>query len=652
MTVTTAHFLPHDAAHKTLQRLIPRLEQRFAHQLAPEEWEDFSRRLRSHFPDLFAALMQLYGQQYDFFFHLESILVTITEKWNERPGELKALDAMREVDPDWFRSNRLVGAMCYVDLFAGDLSGLIERIPYLTELGITYLHLMPLFKVPEGDNDGGYAVSDYRQVDERLGTMEQLVEVAQLLRHHGISLALDFVLNHTSDEHEWAQRAAGGEVEYQSLYRMFPNRTLPDAYEDYLPTVFPDDHPGAFTYHSRAKKWIWTTFHNYQWDLNYENAEVFNRMVGEMLFLANQGVEVLRLDAVAFLWKELGSNCQNLPGAHAVIQAFSAVTKIASPAVVLKSEAIVNPEEVRKYISREECQLSYNPELTALLWNSLATRTIKILRNALQRHFALPPDCDWVNYVRCHDDIGWAFSDEDIRAAGFDPIDHRRFLNQFFTGSFTGSFAHGLPFQENPLTGDARVSGTTASLVGLEAAVRDQDEHETELAIRRIFLLHGVVMTIGGIPLIYLGDEIATPNNYDFRQHALKIADSRWVHRSLFDWQRAEHRHDPETIAGRVFQGMLQLIQLRKRNLAFDRAETEIIDTENDHVLGYFRVHSNFSVLVLANFSEQEQAIEGRRLRHLGLQKTVIDMLAGSVVTATQAITLEPYQFVVLARLR
>jgi amylosucrase/maltose alpha-D-glucosyltransferase/alpha-amylase len=288
----------------------------------------------------------------------------------------------------------------------------------------------------------------------------------------------------------------------------------------------------------------------------------------------------------------------------------------------------------------------------ALLWNSLATRTVKVLRSALQRHFSLPPDCDWVNYVRCHDDIGWAFSDEDIAAAGFDPVAHRRFLYEFFTGRFPGSFAHGLPFQENPVTGDARVSGTTASLVGLEAAEREQDEFAVEMAVRRIFLLHGIVMTIGGIPLIYLGDEIATPNNYDFQQHVLKTADSRWVHRSKFDWDRAELRHDPTTTAGRVFQGMLQLIQLRKRNPAFERAETEIIDPENDHVLGYFRNHANFSVLVLANFSEQPQAIEGRRLRYLGLHKTVVDMMAGNVVTATQAMTLEPYQFVVLARLR
>ncbi len=305
--------IPKEQIDKTLSRLLPRLQQRFAVDLEAEEWESYSNRLRTHFPALFSSLYQLYGHHYDFFYHLEMILVSATEMWMARPDELKALDALRETDPSWFRSHRMVGGMCYVDLFADDLGGLRERIPYLKELGITYLHLMPLFRVPDADNDGGYAVSDYRTIDERLGSMEELAELAKLLRHHGISLVLDFVLNHTSDEHIWAQRAIGGDREYQEYFRMYPDRSMPDAFEKSMGDVFPDDHAGAFTYRSGLKKWVWTTFHNYQWDLNYENPIVFNRMLEEMLFLANQGVEVLRFDAVAFLWKQLGTDCQNLP---------------------------------------------------------------------------------------------------------------------------------------------------------------------------------------------------------------------------------------------------------------------------------------------------------------------------------------------------
>jgi amylosucrase/maltose alpha-D-glucosyltransferase/alpha-amylase len=415
---------------------MPRLEARFASQVDEGEWQAYVQRIDSHFPRLFKLLHQLYGSEYDFFYYLEDILATATHMWVSRPAELKALDVMREADPHWYQSHRMVGAMCYIDLFAKDIAGIREQIPYFTGLGITYLHLMPLFKSPDGDNDGGYAVSSYREVDPLLGTMDELAQLATELRHHGISLVLDFVFNHTSDEHDWAKRALAGDIEYQEHYRMFPDRQFPDAIEKTVNTIFPDEHPGCFTYRSRIRKWVWTTFHNYQWDLNYENPAVFSGMVGDMLFLANQGVEVLRLDAVAFLWKRLGTSCENLPEAHVVIQAFNAVFKVAAPASEFKSEAIVHPDEVAKYISEDECPLSYNPNLMALLWNTLATRDVRLMRYSLQKRFSLPPGCAWVNYIRCHDDIGWAFSNEDALAVDIQPQDHRRFLTEFYCPHF------------------------------------------------------------------------------------------------------------------------------------------------------------------------------------------------------------------------
>jgi amylosucrase len=639
-------------AATSLRRLMPRLEARYADQTEPSEWHGFRERLERHFPALFERLHRLYGHHYDFFYHLESILASATEMWLARPDELKALDALRVHDPQWFQSLRIVGGMCYVDLFAGNLEGLCERIPYLTELGINYLHLMPLFKVPEGDNDGGYAVSSYREVRPELGDMEQLSRLAAELRHHGISLCLDFVFNHTADDHEWAQRAMGGDPEYQDYYRMFPDRELPDAYERSTAPIFPDEHPGAFTYRTRLRKWIWTSFHNYQWDLNYENPVVFNRMLEEMLFLANQGVEILRLDAVAFVWKKLGTSCQNLPEAHLIIQAFNALVHIAAPAMAFKSEAIVHPDEVRRYIRPDECQLSYNPQLMALLWSTLATRDVRLLSHSMRQGFTIDPGCAWVNYVRCHDDIGWGFSDEDARAEDIDPVGHRRFLTDFYTGRFPGSFARGLPFQENSATGEARASGTCASLTGLEKGLQEGDETEVDLAIRRILLLHGIILTIGGVPLIYLGDELGTLNDYTYDQDADKVGDTRWIHRAPFDWDRAEQRRDPETVPGRIYQGLLRLIQIRQQNLAFTRAETEIVDSGNPHVFAYFRSHDAHTVLVLANFKDAPQKLEARRLRMLGLRKTVVDQVAGRTIIATRELELDPYQFMVIAGVR
>jgi amylosucrase/maltose alpha-D-glucosyltransferase/alpha-amylase len=638
----------HSAA--SLNRLLPRIEARFKGETESAEWAAYRTRLKRHFPRLFGRLHALYGTHYDFFYHLETTLASATEMWLARPAELKALDALREVDPHWYQSNRMVGAMCYVDLFAGDIEGLRERIPYLSELGVTYLHLMPIFKAPKGDNDGGYAVSSYRELEPELGTMEGLAELATELRHHGMSLTLDFVFNHTSDEHAWAKHALAGEKAYRAYYRMYPNRKMPDAFERSMPEVFTEDHPGSFTYRSGIKKWVWTTFHTYQWDLNYENPAVFNRMLEEMLFLANQGVEILRLDAVAFLWKRLGTNCQNLPESHWIIQAFNAVASIAAPAMVFKSEAIVHPDEVRKYVSLEECPLSYNPQLMALLWDALATRDARALAAAMRRSFAISEGCAWVNYVRCHDDIGWAFSDEDLQVTNYDPKEHRRFLTRFYTGRFEGSFARGAPFQEDPNTGDARVSGTCASLTGVEQALDEQDEEKLELAVRRILLVHGIIITIGGIPLIYLGDEIATLNDYSYTQDPEKDGDSRWLHRPVFDWARAEQRRDTTTVPGRVYQGLLRLIQIRGQNLAFTRAETEIVETGNQHVFGFLRSGEQHVVVVLANCSEKEQRLEARRLRQMGMRKTMVDLVAGRTITATQELTMEAYQFMVLAR--
>lgn len=635
-------------AEVSYKRLRPRLENRFKNQVDANEWQAFEQRLHENFGRLFDCLHQLYGTHYDFFFHLENILASATEMWMARPSDLKALDALREADPYWYQSHRMVGAMCYVDLFAGNFSGLRDKIPYLTELGISYLHLMPVFKVPEGDNDGGYAVSSYRETNPALGSMDELRELAGELRLHGISLCLDFIFNHTADNHEWARQALAGDGDFQEYYWMFDDRAQPDAFEKTLIPIFPDEHPGSFTYRNRIRKWVWTSFHNYQWDLNYSNPIVFSRMLEEMLFLANQGVEILRLDAVAFVWKKLGTTCQNLPEAHVIIQAFNALVHIAAPAMVFKSEAIVHPDEVRKYISEEECQLSYNPQLMALLWEALATRDVRILRTAMERRFSIPAGCAWVNYVRCHDDIGWAFSNDDVAVVGNDPVAHRRFLKEFYTGKFPGSFARGVPFQEDRVTGDARISGTCASLTGLERALAEHDEQEAELAIKRILLLHGVIFTIGGIPLIYLSDELGAVNDYEYERDRAKIGDTRWLHRAAFDWERAEQRRDPKSVGGRIYHGLLRLVQIRQQNLAFTRAQTDIVETANKHVFGYFRSQSEHTVLVLANFSDSAQTIEARRLRMLGMRKTVVDLMAGRTITAAHELVLEPYEFLVL----
>jgi amylosucrase len=631
----------------SLRRLRPRLEASFQADAAaaPEAWRAFEARLDAEWERLFGLLIQLYGHRYDFFYHLDQLLAAAARSWLERPEWLKRLDAERAPDPLWFQSPRMLGGVLYVDRFSGTLARLRERIPYFKELGLTYLHLMPLFEAPAGNNDGGYAVSSYRAVNPALGTINDLSALARALHEHGISLVLDFVFNHTSDEHEWARRALAGDPEYQDYYYLFPDRTMPDAYERTLREIFPTVRRGSFTYHEEMHCWIWTTFNSFQWDLNYANPAVFRAMAEELLFLANAGVEILRLDAVAFIWKRMGTSCENQPEAHMLIQAFNALVRIAAPSLLFKSEAIVHPDDVMSYISPHECQISYNPLLMALLWEALATREVKLLAHSMRTRFRLPPDCAWINYLRSHDDIGWTFDDADARHLGIDPFGHRRFLNNFYIGRFDGSFARGIPFQENPDTGDARVSGTLASLAGLEQALQAGDDRLIDLAARRILMLHSIILSIGGIPLIYLGDEVGTLNDYAYASDPAQASDSRWAHRTAADWARMERRCDMATLEGRIFAGLTRLIALRKAQPALRGGEAEVIESGNQHLFSYIRHHGGQHLLIIANFSELPQELDANRLRVYGPGYRFADLISGESRSAEGPLQLEPYQY-------
>ncbi len=639
-------------ARITLQRLLPRLEPALS---GLPDRDIFHERLNRYFPEAFELLIKVYGQHYDFFYHLEQIMLQAVRCFAQRPADLKALDQQREANPHWFQNERMLGGVCYVDLFAGNLAGIRQRIPYFRELGLTYLHLMPLFKAPAGNSDGGYAVSSYREVNPALGTMAELADLAHELRQHGISLVVDFVFNHTSDEHDWALKAIAGDETYRGYYYMFPDRVMPDRYEfrpdgqRVLREIFPDQAPGCFTYRPDMKQWVWTTFNTFQWDLNYGNPEVFNAMMGEMLGLANNGVEFLRLDAVAFIWKEMGTGCENLPQVHWLIQAFNVFCRIVAPAMLFKSEAIVHPRDVASYISWEECPVSYNPTLMALCWEALATREVRLLRRSMEHWFNLPGDCAWVNYIRSHDDIGWTFADEDAAELGINGFHHRQFLNQFYVGRFPGSFARGVPFNYNPVNQDMRISGTCASLAGLERGLSDLGSPlEIDHAVKRILLIYSIALSAGGIPLLYLGDEIATRNDYSYQQNPAKAEDSRWVHRPAFDWERAAARLDVTTVEGQVFQGLTRLIAIRQQTSALANGKTQFLDCGNGHVLAYLRNHT---LLVLANFSERSQLVNLETLRWAWpLPMDVRDLIDDAALSLTGTLTLEPYQFLWLDR--
>lgn len=607
MQKTTAQLLANPEftqleSDKILKRLSSSLKTQAKH-----GWSEFQLRLQQQLPTLLQLYLTLYGNQYDCYYHLEQLLRQLAKSAAQRPDYLRAQDLQQEQQPQhWYQSAQALGAACYVDLFADNFEGLAKRIPYLHQTGINYLHLMPLFKAPVPNSDGGYAVSDYRDTMPELGTMPQLAALMQQLHQQGIKPVLDFVFNHTSDEHRWAKLAKAGNTEYRDYY-FFLTEQERDQFAPCLREIFPEIRRGCFTQDADSKRWIWTTFNSFQWDLNYANPQVFNAMAEEMLFLANQGAAVLRLDALAFVWKEAGTGCENLPKAHTLIQAFNAVARIAAPALQFKSEAIVHPDEVVKYIAPGECQLSYNPLLMALLWNSLATRKTRLLSESLRRRFEIDPHCSWVNYIRCHDDIGWTFDDEVARQLGINPDHHRQFLNQFYTGQFPGSFAKGVPFQQNPITGDCRVAGMLASLAGVEQAQIEGHALHLQHALARIYLLNSIILSIGGLPLLYMGDELGLLNDYSYQDDPVKKDDSRWVNRVKLDQQQLLEAQSKTSLSGQIYQQLQHLISTRASLPETGAGTTRILSSDNPHLFCYQRELADKTLLCLVNFSEQPQ---------------------------------------------
>jgi len=636
--------LPEDISKRALltyNRLVPKITKTEAG--GGKNADVFFERLESNFDRLFRTLYHLYGNRYDFYFHLEELLHLMAKVYSERIPRLKKRDLKKENNPGWYLSEKMIGGVCYVDLYSGDLKKMSKKIAYFKEMGLTYLHLMPFFKCPDGESDGGYAVSSYREVRENLGSMRDLEDLSNQFHENGINLVVDFINNHTSDEFIWARKALDGEEEFMEHYYMFPDRLTPDQYDASLREIFPDVRRGNFTYKKEIDRWVWTTFHNYQWDLNYKNPAVFNAMAEELLILANRGVDILRMDAVAFTWKKMGTDCENLPEAHCILQALNAISSVVCPGLLLKSEAIVHPDEVNRYIDKDECQISYNPLLMALSWESLATRDTKLLTHSMKHRFQIGENCGWVNYVRGHDDIGWTFSDEDAAFLGIHGYNHRHFLNRFYSGQFPGSFSKGVPFQHNPDTGDMRICGSAASLTGLEKAMASNDEAETELSIKRMQLLYGIAYSIGGIPLLYLGDEWGVLNDYSYRDDPGKSYDSRWVHRpDLREGAKAEQIH--KDVADRMTSFFKLMAGIRSQEPVFGNTGTSFPDQIDAHLFCFVRSNGADKMLVIANFSEHVRSVNVEWISDQIHSVRFKDLLSDNSRTDASQLKIEPYQ--------
>lgn len=602
-------------SHSLLNDILIKLER----DIKDKNLQHFYIRLGANFYAIYSLFHQLYGHRPDFKQQMQRLVTSLTCAYIKRPQQLRKLDLAREKDHNWFLSQKWVGYALYCREFAGDLAGLQKRLSYLQDLGINLLHVMPILDCPKGKSDGGYAVRDFKKINPDVGTTRDLDNLVKNLKKRDMLLALDVVVNHTSNEHEWAAKARGGDKTYQDYYHVFDDRELPDLYEETMPEVFPETAPGNFTWDETMGKWVMTVFNDYQWDLNYSNPAVLIEMVEIILHWANHGADIIRLDAVAFLWKKIGSACQNEREAHLILQLMKDCCQVTAPGVLFIAEAIVAPVEVIKYfgedaINAKECEIAYNATFMALLWDAVATKKAGLLNLGIR---SIPDKLEratWLNYVRCHDDIGLGFDDNDIRRAGYDPKLHRKFLIDYYTGNHKVSPARGLAFGANKKNGDARIAGSLASLAGLESAIENNDPAAIQEAIDTILLLHSAIMAFGGIPLLYYGDAIGTLNDRSYLEDEHKQHDSRWLHRPRMNWDRAARRNKHGSIENRIFVPLKKMIAVRKEIPAFaDHNNRELLDADNPHLFVFSRfdyINTQSRVLVICNFDNRPQQLD------------------------------------------
>lgn len=567
----------------------------------------FAQRMEKHQDELRWLYMELYGN--------DAMYAELCEQMHDyylkRSTELKKRDIKKEKNPDWFKEKEMLGMMLYIDNFAGNLKGVEKKLAYLKECNVNCLHLMPFLDTPKGKSDGGYAVADFRKVRPDLGTMKDLARLTEKCHENGMNVCMDFVMNHTSEEHEWAKRARAGEGEYMSRYFFYDNGDIPARYEETVPQVFPTTAPGNFTWLPEIGHYVLTTFYPYQWDLNYRNPRVFNEMMYNFLFLANQGMDIIRIDAVPYIWKELGTSCRNLKEVHTIVRMMRMIAEIVCPSVILLGEVVMEPEKVVPYfgtVEKPECHMLYNVTTMATTWNSIATRDIRLLKKQMDIVSRLPKQYTFLNYLRCHDDIGWGLDFDTMKQWGMEEPSHKRYLNDYFTGKIADSISRGELYNDDPVTQDARFCGTTASMCGIEAAGFEGNAEKMQTAIQEDLMLHAYMLTQSGIPMLYSGDELGQVNDYSYKEDAEKVSDSRYLHRGVFQWTLADKRKDLSTVQGQLFQMLNRLEQIRRQENVFSQeAEVYTYDVHNDSILGILREYKGERFIALFNFSESEQ---------------------------------------------
>ena len=613
-----------------------------------KEYNDpvFSQRLFERDEELFNGFMSLYHNEQMY----ENLIDRLFTFYQERSSKLKDLDNVKLKNPGWFHSNDMVSYQIYVEKFAGNLKNIESKLDYLENLKIKMLFMMPVLKSPNGKSDGGFAVSDYHSIQPELGTMNDLEHLFDELHKRKIWGMIDVATNHTSDEHEWAKRAKAGEKEYQDRYYFYDNWLTPNEFEQTMTEIFPETAPGNFTWVPECKKIVLTTFYPYQWDLNYRNPIVFQEIVCNLLFLANKGVDAMFFDSQDYVWKEIGTSCRNLPQSYLITRMIKLILEIVCPGVVICCEYYPKTQDsYQQFVSnikkQNEVHITSETSWVGHLWRANLTRDVTMLKDFIVNLNKI--GCVPLNSVRTHDEINWSFG-QVIQEKNYilRHISLLRFLNDYYSGYMPYSQSRGLICYENLVTGEARISGRSASLAGLEIAIEEKNQKKIDNSINRILMLHALSLSIPGVPMIYSGDEIGEINNYSYTQNDETKDDPRFLNRNVFNWEKAKLVETKDSVESKIFNGLRKMIKARGKHIEFSlNSNLEMIDCKDTTVLIFKRYKKNIEegktskkyLLCIINFYEFPRTI------HLDIEGEFKDIISGDIFATLTDITLKPY---------
>lgn len=575
----------------------------------------------------------------------------------DRPPPLQEWDLSRS--PRWHTGSEAVAYVAYADLFTRDfgagppLRELAARLPYLADLGVTVLHLLPIQK---SSGDAGFAVDDYTQVDPRFGTMDDLEDLCRQAHARGISILLDFVLNHTSDLHPWAEAAKRGDPRYREFYVW--DETGTGAPWPGVPDIFPDFAPGHWDWVPEQGKYVWSTFYKRQprkdgprtgacaqWDLNYANPNVLFAMVDTALQLLNKGVDGLRLDAVPFLWKEPGTACVSHPKVHDLLRVLRILVESVAPGAVLLAEANDQLAGLTEYFGTgpfrgRETHLAYAFPLMPCLWYASAKADTTPLQAVMARMPQLPENASWLVFDEVHDEV----SLETI--AGLFPGPRGAALNRELFAHFTAE-GRGEPFRFDPARQEygQGVSGTRWSLLDGARAEADGDLHGVEDAIKRVLLHEAFKAAAGGMPLIYAGSEVGLANDPSYRQDPVKAPDTRFLKRTVYPRAAAERAYREGTKEARLFAGVKRILAARKVEPAFRGTRTILLDTPEAALLGFVRPARDGDVYCFFNFGPARWQVSVQTGADSDPESPLKDLLTGLEVLPDQPLELEGLSF-------